>query len=225
MRYWAVIMDCRHSMASAPFGLLLGLLASAGALATDITVVGLFPNKAVVQIDNGTPRTLSVGQGTSEGVTLVVVERDSATFDVRGKRTTLKMGRQHVTQSAASAPSVVLGADPRGHFITDGQVNGLSIRFMIDTGASLVSIPAGEARRLALDYRKGQMAMMNTANGGVPAYRIKLDTVRVGNVTVNSVDAVVMEGNGMPFALLGMSFLNRMDMKREGGTMTLTKRY
>jgi len=76
-----------------------------------------------------------------------------------------------------------------------------------------------------LDYRKGQRAMMETANGIAPAYRIKLDTVRVGDVTVNNVDAVVMEGNSPAIGLLGMSFLNRMDIRREGEIMTLTKRY
>ena len=229
MHYRAVIMDCRHSMASTPFGLLLGpllgLLASAGALATDITVVGLFPNKAAVQIDGGTLQTLSVGQKTSTGVTLMSVDRDSATFDIQGKRATLRMSQQHASRSTFSGASVVLNADTRGHFVTDGQINGVPIRFIVDTGATVISIPASEAGRMALDFRKGQMVMMNTANGTTPAYRIKLDTVRVGDVSVNNVDAVVMEAASLPAALLGMSFLNRMNMKREGDTMTLTKRY
>ena len=216
-------------MASSPFGLLLGLLLGlgiwTGAAATDITVAGLFPNKAVVQIDGGTLQTLSVGQKTSTGVTLVSVDRDSATFDIQGKRATLKMGQLYAARSTSSAASVVLNADARGHFVTDGQINGVPIRFIVDTGATVISIPAGEARRMALDFRKGQLVMMNTANGTAPAYLIKLDTVRVGDVSVNNVDAVVMEGASLSAALLGMSFLNRMDMKREGGSMTLTKRY
>ena len=218
-------MDSRHSIASTPFGLLLGLLASAGAAATQITVTGLFPNKAVVQIDGGTLQTLSVGQKTSTGVTLLSVDRDSATFDIQGKRATLKMGQQRAPSSTTSAASVVLSADTRGHFVTDGQINGVPIRFIVDTGATVVSIPAGEARRMALDFRKGQMVTINTANGTTAAYRIKLDTVRVGDVSVNNVDAVVMEAASLQAALLGMSFLSRMNMKREGDTMTLTKRY
>ena len=216
-------------MASSPFGLLLGLLLGlgvwTGAAATDITVAGLFPNKAVVQIDGGTLQTLSVGQKTSAGVTLVSVDRDSATFDIQGKRATLKMGQLHAARSTSSAASVVLNADTRGHFVTDGQVNGVPIRFIVDTGATVISIPASEARRMALDYRRGRLVMMNTANGATPAYLIKLDTVRVGDVSVNNVDAVVIEGASLSAALLGMSFLNRMDMKREGGSMTLAKRY
>jgi aspartyl protease family protein len=56
------------------------------------------------------------------------------------------------------------------------------------------------------------------------AYRFKLDTVRVGGVAVQNVDAVITEGDSLPVALLGMSFLNRTDMKREGTTLTLTQR-
>jgi aspartyl protease family protein len=222
-------MNSRHSMGSALIGamsgVLAGMLCCSAALAADVTVVGLFPNKAVVQIDGGAVQTLSVGQKTAQGVALVEVERDTATFEVQGRRVRIRMGQAHATSSASSAASVVLSADSRGHFITDGQINGLPIRFIVDTGASLVSIPSADARRLALDYRKGQVGMMNTANGPAPAYRIKLDTVQVGGVVVNGVDAVVMEGAGMPFALLGMSFLNRMQMKRDGDVMTLTRRY
>ena len=89
----------------------------------------------------------------------------------------------------------------------------------------MILLSANEARRLSLDYRKGQKSLMSTANGSTGAYRVKLDTVRVGDVTLNGVDAAVTEGEGLTQLLLGMSFLNRMDMKREGDIMTLTKRY
>jgi aspartyl protease family protein len=191
--------------------MLLGLLASRGAAALDVNVVGLFPNKAVVQIDGGRLQTLSV-------------DGDRATFDVEGQRVTLAMG--HARMKASSGPeSVLLTANERGHFVTEGQINGIPIQFAVDTGATFISLPAREARRLELDYRKGQRAIMETANGNAPAYRIRLDTVRVGDITVHSVDAVVMEGDNPSVALLGMSFLNRMDIKREGEIMTLTKRY
>jgi aspartyl protease family protein len=214
-------MACRYCVAA----MVLGLLVSNGAAATDVTVAGLFPNKALVQIDGGALRTLSVGQKTAEGVVLLSVEADSATFDIQGKRVTLGMGQARVTSSAPSAASVVLTADTRGHFITDGQVNGRPVRFVVDTGATVILLSANEARRLSLDYRKGQKSLMTTANGSTGAYRVKLDTVRVGDVTLNGVDAAVTEGEGLTQLLLGMSFLNRMDMKREGDIMTLTKRY
>jgi aspartyl protease family protein len=95
----------------------------------------------------------------------------------------------------------------------------------VDTGATYISLSASEARRLDIDYRKGRKVVMETGNGNAPGYRIKLDTVKVGDVAVNSVDAVVMEGEDPRIALLGMSFLNRTNITREGEIMTLTKRY
>jgi aspartyl protease family protein len=213
-------MERRYRIAS----IVLGVLVSTGAGALDVNVVGLFPNKAVVQIHGGKLQTLAVGQKTREGVVLVSVERDGATFDIQGQRMTLGLGLARM-KASTSAPSVMMTADTRGHFVTDGLVNGIPIRFAVDTGATLISLPAGEARRLGLDSRKSQKALMNTANGTALGYRIKLDTVQVGDITLNSVDAVVMEGDGLPVALLGMSFLNRMDIRREGEIMTLTKRY
>jgi aspartyl protease family protein len=204
--------------------LVFGVLVSSAASALDVNVVGLFPSKAVVQIDGGALQTLAIGQKTAEGVALIAVDRDGATFDVDGQRITLGLGHARMKPSAAAASALVT-ADEHGHFVTMGWINGIPIRFAVDTGATFISLPAGEARRLGLDYRKGQRAMMETANGIAPAYRIKLDTVRVGDVTVNSVDAVVMEGESPAIGLLGMSFLNRMDIRREGEIMTLTKRY
>jgi aspartyl protease family protein len=202
-----------------------GLLVSAGASGMDITISGLFTNKAVVQIDGGPLRTLSVGQKTAEGVVLVSVDRDAATFDIEGKRVTLGLGHARMVSSAPAAQSAVLTADLQGHFSADGQVNGRTVRFVVDTGATLIALPASEARRIAIDYRKGQKIMMGTANGNAPGYLIKLDTVSVGSVMIHGVDAVVIEGAGLSYPLLGMSFLNRMNMNREGDIMTLTRRY
>ncbi len=212
-------MDRRQRIAS----IIAGLLVSTGAAALDVNLVGLFPNKAVVQIDGGALQTLSVGQRTREGIALVSVESDGATFEIQGQRMALGLGHARMQTTAAAA--AMLTADERGHFVADGQVNGIAIRFAVDTGATFVSFPASEARRLGLDYRNGRKTLMETANGDAVGYRVKLDTVRVGELTVNNVDAVVMDGDTLPVALLGMSFLNRMNIRREGQIMTLTKRY
>lgn len=214
-------MDCRHPVAA----IILGLLVSTGAGAVDIRVVGLFTNKAVVQIDGGALQTLSVGQKAADGLVLLSVERDSATFDSHGERLTLGLGQGRTMASSSAAAAVKITADERGQFVVNGQVNGIPVRFEVDTGASMIALSVSEASRLGLDYRKGNRVFMDTANGPAPAYRIKLDTVRLGDVVVNSVDAVVMDGQGLRVALLGMSFLRRMDIRREGEIMTLTKRY
>jgi len=195
------------------------------ATAADVTVVGLFPNKALVQIDGGSMRTLSVGQKTAEGVTLVSVDRDTAVFEVDGKRVTLGLGQARLGRSAPATASVTLTADTRGHFTADGQINGRPVQFVVDTGATLVALPAGEARRLGIDFQKGQRAGVRTANGSATGYLVKLDTIGVGSVMLYGIDAIVIEGSGLATPLLGMSFLNRMNMKREGDIMTLTSRF
>ena len=217
----AGIVKCRHRLPA----VIAGVLIAAGAGATDVTVAGLFPNKAVVQIDGGSLQTLSVGQKSAEGVLLVAVDGDGATFDIQGKRVTLGMGHARMPAGSSPAASAVLYPDTSGHYISDGQVNGMTIRFLVDTGATHVTLPAREARRLGLDYRKGRRGMTNTANGNAPVYLIKLESVSLGNITVYGVDAVVMESENLSQPLLGMTFLNRMDMKRAGDIMTLTQRY
>jgi aspartyl protease family protein len=202
------------------------LLAPGLAAATDVTVVGLFPGKAVVTIDRGAPRTLSVGQKTSEGVMLVSVDGKAAVIEVDGKKQTLEMGQHFESAASTGARDVVtLAADARGHFVTQGQVNGNSVRFLVDTGATLVALPAADARRLGIDYEKGTRGYSSTAGGVVPVYRVKLDSVSIGGIELLGVEAVVLEGRGMDVALLGMSFLNRTEMRREGTTLTLTKRF
>jgi len=202
------------------------LLAPGLVAATDVTVVGLFPGKAVVTINRGAPRTLSVGQKTSEGVVLVAVDGRAAVIEIDGRKQTLEMGQHFESaESTGARNAVTLAADSRGHFVTQGQVNGNSVRFLVDTGATLVALPAADARRLGIDYEKGARGYSSTAGGVVPVYRVKLDSVSIGGIEILGVDAVVLEGSGMNVALLGMSFLNRMEMRREGTTLTLTKRF
>ncbi|MBK6981833.1 MAG: TIGR02281 family clan AA aspartic protease [Betaproteobacteria bacterium] len=194
--------------------------------ATEVNVIGLFPGKAVVVIDRGAPRTLSAGQRTAEGVLLVSADSRSATLEIDGQRQVLELG-QHAESAALTGTlqSVTLAADGNGHFVAEGSVNGARMRFLVDTGATLVTLPAVDARRLGIDYRSGQQVVSQTANGRVIVYRVRLDSVALGTMTLNAVDAVVHESAGLEIALLGMSFLNRTEMRREGANLTLTKRY
>ena len=201
----------------------LGPLACA---AQDVNVIGLFSGKAVIVVNRGAPRTLAAGQSTPEGVKLISADSRTAVLEVDGKRLTLEMGQHFESEALTGARrEVTLSADSRGHYITDGTVNGGHIRFLVDTGATLVSIPASEATRLGVDYRKGRRAVSQTANGPVVFWHVKLDNVTVGGVTITSVDGAVHDGPGLDIALLGMSFLNRTEMRREGTTLTLTKRF
>jgi len=204
----------------------LVFLIPASAWAADVNVIGLFPNKAVVQIDGSEPRVLTVGQPAVNGVSLVASDRETATFLIDGQKKTLKIGQHHTGPAKPpSAQSATLTANSQGHFMAEGQINGGSIRFLVDTGATTVALSAPDADRLGIDYRKGQQGLMGTANGTTMAYKVTLNTVRVGDIELNNVEASVLAGAQMPFALLGMSFLNRMEMKREGQVMVLTRRF
>jgi aspartyl protease family protein len=195
------------------------------ALAADVTLVGLIGAKAIVVIDRGAPRTLAPGQKTAEGVLLLGTEKDAASFEIEGKKKTLRMGQAYSAAARADRQNVTLSADTRGHFVTTGSINGGSVRFLVDTGATFVVLPSSEARRLGINYLRGERGQMQTANGVAVAYRVKLDTVRIGDIEINNVDAVVGENGAAGLTLLGMSFLNRMEMKRDGQSMTLTRRY
>jgi aspartyl protease family protein len=207
---------------------LLVLLGPGAAAATDINVVGLTSGKAVVSIDGGRPRTLTVGQVTPEGVKLVSATSESAEFEVNGERRTLAVGQGAAVASMSAVrggDTVTLVADSQGHFVTIGVANGVSLRFLVDTGASSVVLSSAHARSAGINYLAGTRGLTQTANGVVPVYAVKLDTLRIGDITVNNVDATVIEGDKLPVALLGMSFLNRMEMRREGSTLTLIRRY
>jgi len=191
--------------------------------ATSVSVVGLFKDKAIVSIDGGKPRTLSAGQ-TLQGVKLLAADSGSATLDVNGTRRTLGMGQSFAGGASDTRQSVSLTADGRGHFTAAGSVNGYPVTFLVDTGATSVAINAAEARRLGVDYTAGQAVGVQTAAGLVKAWRVTLNTVKVGGISLNQVEGLVVE-TGLSIPLLGMSFLNRMEMKRDGQTMTLTQRY
>jgi len=197
------------------------------AAAADVALIGVVGDKAAVfALDGGEPKAVKVGQ-TWNGISLVSVERGEATVEIEGKRRVLKIGQHY--RSAAAAPAsgrskVTLAADGRGMFHAEGAINGLPVRFMVDTGATYVSMSAREATRLGIDFQKGRPVMMQTANGRVVNYLVKLDRVKLGDIELTGVDGVVGDQD-MPFALLGMSFLNRLEMQRDGGSMTLTRRF
>jgi len=206
---------------------LLALACSVTALhaqAADISVIGVFPGKAVLVIDGASPKTYSVGATVSGGIKLVAVGRDHAVFEANGKKEKIDLG-EHVNRIAPSGgASVTLQADSRGHFLVQGQINGGTTRMLVDTGASYVALPSADAIRLGIDYKKGRRGYVNTANGVAPVYQVTLDSVKVGNIVLNQVDGLVQE-NGLSIILLGMSFLNRTEMRRDGEQMVLTKRF
>lgn len=207
---------------------LLFLSLCGAAVAADVTLNGIVGTRALVVIDNGKPRWLAAGETSPEGAKLISIGSDSAVIVMDGKRETLTMGqsvRLGEGGRRSGAQSATLSPDAQGHFVATGAINGIAVRLLVDTGATQVSLNISEAKRLGIDYTAGQKTFTSTANGTVPTYKIKLNEVRVGDIVLNNVDGMVHAGDSLPIVLLGMSFLNRMEMKRDGDKMVLTKRY
>jgi aspartyl protease family protein len=203
-----------------------GLLAGV-AQGQTVVLSGILGGKALLVVDGGPPRSVAVGQ-SRQGVKVLSVETTQAEVEVNGTRQTLRLGQGPVSAEEASPEAgsqrIVLQAVSNGHFLTQGQINGGSVRFMVDTGASFVAIGVADAQRLGINLRTAQPAVMGTANGATQAWRVKLNSVRVGDVTVHEVDAVVMPAP-MPYALLGNSFLTRFQMTRTNDELVLQRRY
>jgi aspartyl protease family protein len=204
----------------------LGLMFSnVGTADTRVNIVGLFSNKVVLVINDGKPKTLSVGQ-SSEEVKLLAADSKTATLQIEGKTKTLGMGQAVSVGSASSAvSSVTLYANQDGHFISDCQINGATLKFLLDTGATTVALNSGDAKFANIDYKRGEPVQMSTANGVVTAYKVTIANLKIGSVSLSQVEASVLEGGSPPFVLLGMSALNRLDMKRQDIALTLTKKY
>ncbi|BAU49027.1 aspartyl protease [Sulfurifustis variabilis] len=192
-----------------------------------VTLQALFKDKAILVID-GARRVLSAGEESPEGVKLIETDTrtERAEIELAGKRQTLTLGVVLGSFAPTGRESVTLFAEPDGHFHADGTINGMPVRFLVDTGATTIALSGAEASRLGIDYRKrGQAGYASTASGVVRMYAVKLDSVQLGPITMYGVDAGVLEGTFPREALLGMSFLSRLDMKRDGQRLELTQRY
>lgn len=203
------------------------MLASYQAAAeTQINVVGLFSGKAILSINGGKPKTYSVGQVTPDGIKVLSADSSKVVLEVDGKRRELGMGQGiSIAGGGSSAQTATLYANNAGHFLGEGYINGSPMKFLVDTGASSIALSGKEARRLGLSYLNGDIGAASTAAGVVKAYRISLNTVKIGGIVMHQVEAMVLEGDSPPVVLLGMSVLNRVQMERDGMVMTLTKKY
>ena len=193
--------------------------------ATDIIVLGLFKNKAIVKID-GVQRTLKKGKKNPEGVKLISADSDVAILEVDGKQQEFKLGH-HVSTSFKQKSLAEAKIIPRnGMYSTVGFINGQQVNFLVDTGATWIAMNVHQARSLGINFRYiGKRSAASTANGVVPVYQVMLDKVRVGEIELRNVAAGVLEGNSPSQVLLGNSFLNRVEMQRKGQVMLLKQKF
>lgn len=218
-------------MVKALAALCLFVVGSAGAQ-TSVTVSGVMGDKALVSVNGAAPRVVRPGESVA-GVRLVGVGPQGVEMLVDGRRHVLAIGQgvhAPITASGAEGAAsaggrVVLTADGRGHFAAAGTVNGLPVRFMVDTGASLVCLPSSIARQAGINLAEATPVVINTANGRARAQRVVINSLKLGRISVSLVEALVVEDAALSQPLLGMSFLNRTNMLREGDTLVLTQRY
>jgi aspartyl protease family protein len=195
------------------------------ALSQTVTLNGQLGSRQALLVIDGTPRAVEVGT-TVQGVRLLSLGDGRADVEIGGARRSLALGAGPVRAAKDDVPSggtIVMSANGDGHFITPGRINGSAVTFMVDTGATVVAIGQADADRLQLNYKNGARGFATTANGRVPVFALTLASVRVGDVEVPNVEAVVMPA-AMPHVLLGNSFLTRFTMKRDADTMRLERR-
>jgi aspartyl protease family protein len=211
-------------MRAAAAGVVLALVAAA-ATAQTVSMAGSLGSRALLVID-GKPRQLAVGSAV-DGVKLVSVTSNDAVVEVKGQRVVLQLGGSPANlggaASAGTGDKIVLTSVSGGHFVTSGTINGGSVRFLVDTGATSVAISQFDADRLGINYKAGPVGYSSTANGVVPAYRVSLSSVQIGDVQVYNVEATVIPST-MPFVLLGNSYLDRFQLRRENDRLTLEKK-
>lgn len=101
----------------------------------------------------------------------------------------------------------------------------MSLKYLIHTGATSASMINADAKYAKIDFEKGEKIRDSTANGIAPAYLLTVNTIKIGTIVLHNVDVTVKEGGSPPFVLLGMSAQNRLDMKRQGDILTMSKKY
>ncbi len=197
--------------------------------AQTVALSGMLGGKALIMVDGGALKSVAPG-ASFQGVKIVSTKGEEAVVEIKGRRHTLRVGEAPVrvgdsaSHDKSGGNKIVLTAGSGGHFLTQGQINGRATQLMVDTGATLVSMSASNADRMGLLYKTGEPVQVSTANGVTPGWRVKLNSVRVGDVTTHEVDAIVSMG-AMPYVLLGNSYLSRFQMTRTNDQMVLEKRY
>ena len=204
---------------------ILFLITTSFVSATEIMVLGLFKNKAIVKID-GKQRVLKKGIKSSEGVTLISADSDAVTLDVNGKQSEYRLGHHVGSNFKKKRLSEAKIMSVNGMYSTTGFINGHPVRFLVDTGATWIAMNVHQARSLGINFRYiGKRSAVSTANGVVPVYRVVLDKVKVGEIELTNVAAGVLEGDSPRQVLLGNSFLNRVEMQRQGQVMLLKQKF
>jgi len=202
------------------------LMFSANAYAIEkLEVQGLFSNKAVLMVD-GKRHILAVGETSPEGVKVISANSRGAVLEVDGQQKQYTLGNTvSTTFTKRKSQEETIFINSGGMYMTFGSINGRSVRFLVDTGASAISMNTEQAKRLGIRYDKVGVPMsVSTASGFADAYRVRLKSVSVGKITETNVEAFVIDGDHPGPILLGMTFLGRLSVEHSGNAMTLLQK-
>lgn len=204
-----------------PFLLLLVLPISA---AERVSVLALFPGKAMLEID-GQRKVLSEGQSHASGVRLISANPREARVELNGREQVLTLGTAvSASYVRPASEEIRLVRNDNAYFI-DGLINGQPQRMLVDTGATLVAISETDARRLGIPYvLEGEHMGLRTASGVVRGYGVNLKSLKIGSRTFNRVQAVVVQGDNPHFVLLGMNVLQHFEIEQQRNLMILRSR-
>ena len=195
----------------------------AGLAAENITVKGLFKGAALLMVD-GQRVMLKEGK-TQQGITLIKATSRDALLEINGQRQRVGLSRQVGGSYQQARPKTVRIVSQRhGHHWVTGVVNGHHVDFMVDTGATLITFNLSTAKRLGIDYTKGQASYFSTANGVKEVRLVTLHKVTVGELTLYNVKAAIGLNDAMQHSLLGNSFLSRTNMRTDNGVLILQER-
>lgn len=208
------------------FALFYFSLSTAAHAVEKIEVQGLFANKAVLLID-GKRHILAVGKTSPEGVKVVSADSRGAVLEVNGSAKQFDLGSASTISTSFAQRTTqqeTIFVNAGGMYMTYGSINGRSVHFLVDTGASAIAMNINQAKRLGIRYQQeGKPAGVSTASGFEKAYRVRLKSVSVGKITQTDVEALVIAGSHPGPILLGMTFLGQLDVERSGNAMTLTQ--
>ncbi|WP_246336027.1 retropepsin-like aspartic protease family protein [Azomonas macrocytogenes] len=207
------------------FSVLLALF-SVNALAIQVQVVGLFPGAVVLNVD-GQRKLVRVGQSGPGGVTVVNADNRGALLRIDDRERFYELSRDYGQAAPATGRErLSIARSAGGHYRQAGSINGRSVQFLVDTGATSVAMNEIQGQRLGLDYRrKGQPLLVATASGKVKAWKLQANSVKIGGIEVLGVDTVVIEGTAPDEILLGMSFLSQVRWGEENGMLTLEAKF
>ncbi len=203
----------------------LFLLLLTGSVGADVRVHGLFNGKALFSMD-GERFLLRDGESGPEGLRLLRATSQSALVEYQGQRQelTLERGRFGGVYQTRAQPELRILPDHQGGYFVRGLINGQSVPFVVDTGATMITLSEEEAGRLRLPVSAGAEVPVETASGRVVGRRVVLDEVQIGGLREQRVEAVVLPGDRPSVSLLGMSLLSRLNIRNEGPVLILQAR-